>query len=316
VTNTSIYIDYKTNDDFRRAELYAGQLFVYSPCPSAVKLCEFARELIAEAFGSIDPLKAHEQTSIEDCATILAKLKPQFIHHPKSKEYLQGILSELGCDPTKTYFDVPRMRSAYPSDYLTSGIAYAFHAHRDTWYSAPFCQLNWWMPIYPVNAHNCMALHSNYWARGIRNSSETYNYYRWNQENRQSAAQHVKSDTRVQPRAQEPLELDPQIRLVCDVGGIFIFSAAHLHSTVPNTSGIARYSIDFRTVHLDDVWNRRGAANVDSACTGTTMRDYLRASDLTHLPQEAIKLYDDGTEIVGRLVYEPAPSGGNPCHTR
>ena len=108
-----------------------------------------ARELIQEAFGSIDPLKAHEQISIEECAAILAKLKPQFIHHPQSKEYIQGILSELGCDPSQTYFDVPRMRSAYPSDYLTSGIAYAFHPHRDTWYSAPFCQLNWWMPIFP-----------------------------------------------------------------------------------------------------------------------------------------------------------------------
>ena len=309
MTNTSIYIDYKADADFRRTELYAGQLFVYSPCPSAAKLCGLARELIQEAFGSIDPLKAHEQISIEECAAILAKLKPQFIHHPQSKEYIQGILSELGCDPSQTYFDVPRMRSAYPSDYLTSGIAYAFHPHRDTWYSAPFCQLNWWMPIFPVNAHNCMAIHPNYWARAIRNSSETYNYYRWNQENRASAAQHVKSDTRVQPRAQEPLELDPQIRLVCDVGGIFIFSAAHLHSTVPNTSGQARYSIDFRTVHLDDVWNRRGALNVDSACTGTTMRDYLRASDLTHLPQEAVELYDDGTEISGQLLYEPVSGG-------
>ena len=71
MTNTSIYINYKADDDFRRAELYAGQIFVYSPCPGAAKLCEFARELIEEAFGSVDPLKAHEQISIEDCAAIV-----------------------------------------------------------------------------------------------------------------------------------------------------------------------------------------------------------------------------------------------------
>jgi hypothetical protein len=300
----AIYFDAKADDNFRRKELYSGQLFVYSPCPSAKKLCEFARSMIESAFGSIDPRKAQDSIPMEECAGILAELKPKFIHHPTSKELLRGILSELGCDLTKTYFDVPRMRSAFPSDYLTSGIAYAFHPHRDTWYSAPFCQLNWWMPIYPISNENCMALHPHYWSRPVRNSSSGYNYYRWNEQSRKNAAQHIKSDTRVQPRAEEPLELNPQVRLVCDVGGIFIFSAAHLHSTVPNTSGLARYSIDFRTVHLDDVWNRTGAVNVDSACTGTTMRDYLRGSDLSHLPEEAIALYDDGTEIAGDLVYE------------
>ena len=47
---------------------------------------------------------------------------------------------------------------------------------------------------------------------------------------------------------------------------------------------------------------RHGAANVDSQSTGTTMRDYLRASDLTHLPEELIALYDDesskGAEVL------------------
>ena len=96
------------------------------------------------------------------------------------------------------------------------------------------------------------------------------------------------------------MELDPQVRLVCDVGGVYLFSAAQLHSTVPNTSSETRYSIDFRTVHLDDVWTRTGAPNIDSACTGTTMRDYLRGTDLSHLPREAIALYDGGALVEPR----------------
>ncbi|MGB9243855.1 MAG: hypothetical protein WCC03_10905, partial [Candidatus Acidiferrales bacterium] len=120
-----------------------------------------------------------------------------------------------------------------------------------------------------------------------------------------SASQHVKADTRVQPRAQATVQQDPQLRVVANVGGAMLFSAAHLHSTVPNTCGITRYSIDFRTVHLDDVWNKCGAPNVDSASTGTTMRDYLRATDFAHLPDEAIALYFDGTEA----GFVPSPSG-------
>jgi hypothetical protein len=85
-----------------------------------------------------------------------------------------------------------------------------------------------------------------------------------------------------------------------------IFSAAHLHSTVPNNSGRTRFSIDFRTVNLDDLEARRGAPNVDSECTGTTMREYLRVTDLAHVPDEIVEMYDDESarQIDGDLVFQ------------
>src|SRR5581483_4188163 len=300
----NIYCDSKLSDEKRRQALYEGSLFVYSPSPGALRLRDLARELIEEAFHPHDPLKVQESMPVEQCVEILAVLKPKFIHHPKAKECIQSVMEELGCDPGKTYFDVPRLRTAFPGNYLSSGIAYAFHPHRDTWYSAPFCQVNWWMPVYEIYPENCMAFHPRYWNEAVRNSSDTYNYYEWNRVNRKSAAQHIKTDTRVQPHALEPLELDPQIRLLPDVGGVLLFSGAQMHSTVPNSCGLTRYSLDFRTVHLDDVWNRRGAPKLDSRCTGTTMRDYLQGGDLSHIPQEAVALYDDGMEV--NYVLSPA----------
>jgi hypothetical protein len=290
----NILVDAKTTDDARRKELYKGSLFVQSPSPYALKLCQLAKEMIEEAFHPLDPLTLHETIPVECCVEKLAVLKPQFIHHAKSKEYIQGMLAEADCDLERTYFDVPRLRTAFPGDYLKSGIAYAFHPHRDTWYSAPFCQINWWMPVYPLTSDNCMAFHPHYWDHPVKNGSSTYNYQKWNLESRQNAAQHIKTDTRVQPKPEEPVQMEPQLRLVCEVGGPFLFSAAQLHSTVPNTSGHVRYSIDFRTVHLDDVLHHLGAPNIDSACTGTTMYDYLRGTDFSHLAAEALAMYDDG----------------------
>jgi len=287
----NIFVDSTMSDDSRRRALYGGSIFVHSPTENTLRLCRLAQELIEEAFHPFDPLRVSESLPAENCAEILAALKPKFIHHPQSKECIQGILAESGCDLEKTYFDVPRMRTAFPGNYLKSGIAYAFHPHRDTWYSAPMCQINWWMPVYELNGENCMALHPHYFGREIKNGSSQYDYQRWNQESRFNAAKHVKADTRVQPHAEEPIELDPQIRLVCPVGGAYKFSAAHLHSTVPNTSPVTRYSIDFRTVHVDDLVGQAGANNVDSACTGTTIGDYLRGTDLAHLPDEALALY-------------------------
>jgi hypothetical protein len=290
----TVFFDSEASDEGRRRLLYEGQLFVYSPTPGSLALVALARELISEAFGALEPETAQYQMPVEEYAAVLADLKPKFIHHPRAKPAIQQMLRELGCDLEKTYFDVPRLRTATSDDYLTTGIAYAFHPHRDTWYSAPQCQLNWWMPVYEIESGRSMALHPRYWAQGIRNSSHTYNYAEWNQKSRFKAEQHIKTDSRVQPRAEEPVEVDPQVRVVTPVGGLLIFSGAQLHSTVPNTTGRTRFSIDFRTVNLDDAVEMRGAPNVDSTCTGTTMNDYLRGTDLSHLPADLVARYEPG----------------------
>src|SRR5436305_1379341 len=126
----NIYVDSKMNEDTRRREIYSGAVIVHSPSPSALELCRLAQSMIEEAFRPFDPMKIHEHLPAEKCAEILAVLKPRFIHHPLSKQCIQGMLSEIGADLSQTYFDVPRMRTAFPGDYLKSGIAYAFHPHR------------------------------------------------------------------------------------------------------------------------------------------------------------------------------------------
>jgi hypothetical protein len=291
---TAVHYDSPLSDAERRARLYSGDLFVYGPTESSRKLVEFACEMAHEAFGLLDPRHAQHELPVERYAAILGVLKPAFIHHPRCKELLPAILRELGCDQQRTYFDVPRMRTATNGEYLKSGIAYAFHPHRDTWYSAPFCQLNFWIPMYPLSSDNCMAFHAEHWARPLRNSSAEYDYQEWNRTSRFVAVQQIGVDMRKQPEALEPVRANPQIRLLPPPGGIIVFSAAHLHSTVPNTSGHTRFSIDFRTVHLDDVIRQNGAPNIDSYCTGSTMSDYLRCTDLAHLPDEATAAYEAG----------------------
>lgn len=298
----AVYFDASASDDERRAGLYAGSIYINSATKSSLALVSLARHMLEEAFAPHDPRTIHRHLSAEQVAAILGTLKPRFVHHPECKTLIRDMMLENRVDIDKTYFDVPRMRSAYPSHFLSSGIAYAFHAHRDTWYSAPMCQINWWFPIYPIEAGNGMGFYPDYFDKPVKNNSEIYNYYEWNTKHRASAAQHVKSDTREQPKPQEKIN-PPSLCYVSPPGSAILFSGAQLHETIPNATDMARYSIDFRTVHLDDVIAHRGAPNIDSRCTGTTMRDYLRASDLQHIPEDVIKTYDDGTEAQSKILY-------------
>jgi hypothetical protein len=302
----TVYVDSTLTDDERRLALYEGSIFVFTPRPSTIALCDHMRSMIEAAFAPHDPRTVHDVLPVEETVNILAALKPAFIHHPETKVLLRAVLEDFGCNPEKLYFDVPRMRSAYPSDYLAAGIAYAFHAHRDTWYSAPYQQLNWWLPAYELLPDNGMAFHPRYFSEPVANNSEIYNYYQWNEQSRGSAASHIRSDTREQPKPQEEIDRRPQIKLLPPPGGLILFSGAQLHETVPNTTGIVRYSMDFRTVHADDLRHGVSAPNVDARCTGTTLRDYLRLSDLSRLPDELVNQYDDETSDRGMLVYAPS----------
>jgi hypothetical protein len=293
----TIYLDPAVNDEKRRLQLYSGDLFAFSAGESATKLAELARELSETAFAPHDPQVAQESMPAERYVEILAALKPKFIHHPRAKELIAGLLSELGCDIERTYFDVPRLRTMAHGEYLKAGLAYQFHAHRDTWFSAPHQQLNWWLPVYEIESENSMAFHPQYFDKPVRNSSAGYDYEEWSKTGRQQAAKQVQKETRKQPQAEEPLELDPDVRVVTPPGGTLIFSAAQLHSTVPNTTSRTRFSIDFRTVNLDDLIEGVAAPNVDSECTGTNLRDFLRASDLDPLPEEAVAAYDKRSTV-------------------
>jgi hypothetical protein len=301
----TIYVNSAHSDAERRERLYDGQIFVISPGPATIAFRDFARQMIEEAFAGEDPRRVQFRMPVEEFVSVFGPLKPRFIHHPESRQLIRAILREVGCDLETTYIDVPRLRAVTSDGYLTSGVGYAHHLHRDTWYSAPQCQLNWWMPLYNLESAQSMAFHPRYWSEAVPNGSENFNYYKWNSDGRKNAGQHIKSDTREQPKPLFPLDPKPEVRVVCEPGGLILFSAAQMHSTVPNTSGTTRFSIDFRTVNIDDAAKMRGAPNLDSDCTGTSLRDFVRGTDGAEVPASVLQAYETAVPEGAALVYTP-----------
>lgn len=75
---------------------------------------------------------------------------------------MRDIFEEMGSDLEKPEFDVPMIRSATSDNYLTTGMAYAWHRHQKTCYFVHSCQGNWWIPNYDVQLNNVMASHPQY----------------------------------------------------------------------------------------------------------------------------------------------------------
>ena len=259
--------------------------------------------MISDGFGKVAPERAQFEMPVEEFAGIIAKIKPAFTHHPDAKKHLRTMFEELGCDPDLTYFDVPKLRIVSTDGYLTAGMGYAYKAHRDIWYACPESQINWWTPIKPITERRGLAFYPSCFDKEVPNNSEDFDAYKWNAEGRKNAGKYIDSDPRPHPRFQgESLE-DPQI-LVGDPASLLVFSAQHLHATVPNDSGETRFSIDFRSVHRQDIVDHKGAHLSDNRSTGTTLRDFMRSTDHALFEDEVVATYDDGSEADGDLVFQ------------
>ncbi|NOY28841.1 MAG: hypothetical protein GXP28_01310 [Planctomycetes bacterium] len=285
---STIYFDSQHSESLRRENIFRGDIYVFSARPSTRAFVDFSRNLAIEAFAPHDPCAAQHHMQAEEFAAILSQLKPRFMHDPKVKEQMRAIFEEFGEDPEQTFFDVPRMRTMTHGDYLRTGIALAVPPHRDTWFAGHQSQLNWWFPVSGVEPENTMVFHPGYFDRGVDNVSDRYNHQQWMETSRAAAAQQIKTDTRPLPEIRQEIDTSSDFRIQCEEGGLLLFSASHLHSTSPNNTGKTRFSVDFRTVNLDDVVAGRGAPNVDNKSVGTTLSEYLRVSDSTPIPESVV----------------------------
>lgn len=285
------YLNSKFRDDERRRLLFKGDFFLFSGQPALRRLCEHAQAMIAAALPGSDPQKAQYAMRVEDFVAAVGPLKSRFTNDARTKELVREILQDCGLDLRQSYFDVPRLRVVTSDQFLTSGVGYAYKAHRDTWYSSPPAQINWWLPVFDLHVEQSLALYPYYWSRPIKNSSGEFDYDEWCRVGRQLATTQVGKDTRKHPLPLEEVNTSDEVRFICNSAEVILFSAGHLHATVPNTAGTTRFSIDFRTVHVDDLRDSSGAPNIDNASRGTTLRDFLRADDFSPLPAAMIESY-------------------------
>lgn len=291
---------------------YDGALIILPPTPESLALAGWARELVEEAFHPLDPTTAQHHMDVDRFVEIAGPLKPRFIHHPKTRQLQKAYLAALGYDSQRTYLDVPRMRVVTSNKFLQSGIGLNLPPHRDTWWSAPVQQIQFWGPLFPMSRHCSMEFFPYYHRMPMPNTSEEFNIYRWNSTGRKNAAQHRSGeDKRGIPRPTGEVEHPGTVQIVLPVGGMVLFSANEMHATTQNVTGKTRFSIDFRIVDVEHVRDGIGAIAVDNYSKGVALRDFRRISDEAEFPPEYIAKYDSGLDEAdpAALVFKPAGLG-------
>ena len=84
--------------------------------------------------------------------------------------------------------------------------------------------------------------------RAVPNTSAAFDYYQ-NNASRLTTATEVTREVQARPGAMDH-KPDHDLVVLPAPGEVLLFSGAQLHASIPNTSGRARYSVDFRTVDV------------------------------------------------------------------
>jgi hypothetical protein len=291
----TIFVDLDVPPEELRQTIYRGNLVVLTRLKAVADFVDYVREQLGDVFSPHDPEHAHEFFDKVEMAALLGSWKPRFIHSERSTNLVCAIIEEAGFTPDGTHFDLPKPRTSFPVGHLTTGVAFAFPWHRDVWYSAPAQQINWWLPIFEAREDNAMSFDLQSFDRAVVNSSSSFDYYQ-NNAHRLTTATQVNKERQSRPAALDYEPIDDLVVLP-PPGAVLMFSGAQLHTSTPNTSGRARFSVDFRTVDTSDLLAGRGAPLVDVECTGTAIRDFHNVADGSR--------YDELT--VTKLFGEPPP---------
>jgi hypothetical protein len=300
----NIIIDPEVSADELREQLYAGNLVILTRLRALSDFVDYTREELIDLFKPHDPEHAHEHIDPAEMASILGTWKPHFIHSEESRKLVRAIIKEAGFPAADTHYDLPKPRTSFPAGHLTTGIAFAFPWHRDVWYSAPAQQINWWLPVFPVRDDNAMSFDLQSFDREVPNSSDTFDYYQ-NNASRLTTATQVTRERQARPGA---IDHKPSQELVVlpAPGEVLLFSGAQLHASIPNTSGRARFSVDFRTVDVRDLMAGRGAPLADVHCTGTAIRDFLNVEDERSFDEETVARLFGAPPPDAMLVFDAA----------
>lgn len=266
------------NAAFRRS-IYEGAVVRLAPTSASRELVAAVLAAIEAELGDDGPIRLAQFRL--DAATFferVGRLRKAIYTGPRFQQLLRAVIASCGFNAARTAFDPIRLRTVASGGHANPLAAPVYLAHRDTWYAHSQALITWWVPLHDLAAAETFEFCPDDFARAVANDSERFDHDAWTAagpdlkigwQNRQDGA-----------RAAYPglIGAPPPGRRVgfsCRAGEILLFAGAQFHQTLPQASGQTRFSLDFRTVHLDDHAQGLGAPNVDNRSTGSALRDYV-----------------------------------------
>lgn len=259
-----------------RAEIYRGGLHKLAASDLSRRLIELVGEEAEKSFGK-DFRRAQFRLDSKEFFAKTVLVKKSVFESTAIADTAFALIESHGFALAENALEPPRVRFIEHDGHRNPAAAVAYKPHRDTWYANSCSQINWWIPLHDVSEEETFCFFPKLFDQPVANSSANFDFEVWNREVGFGRSHNSKSE--LYPLPLENLDNAESFQFKLAAGEVLLFSAAHLHQTLPNRSGLTRVSVDFRTVHLADHEQAAGAPNVDNQSRGSALSTYFRRAE-------------------------------------
>jgi len=276
--------NYPLNEQPRNQQVFNGQLLVFRQVPAMLELIAYTDQLLRQHLNDRDPISAQRVLTPQQYLQLMGEAQYHFRTSDAPKRLFFAALKQVGVDANLTYWDHFPLRVVPCDSSHDGGLRAGINHHRDTWGSNIQAQVNWWAPVYPITADRTITFYPDYWHRPIANTTATWSFRDYLNKRRHTPKERA-VDYPSAPQPSEVVNESGAVQIVIEPGDLLCFSSAHMHASTPNTSDATRFSIEMRTINIDDILANRGAPNIDNAGTPAMYDWFRRISDGAPLSQ-------------------------------
>ncbi len=255
-------------------DLFDGALIVVRDLAPLSDMVRRARTIVEAVFESNDPVSMEARLPPEQFTKTARSARRKVDNDPEIHRAWTGVLAALGFGADATYGDRMRLRIVPSRRQAHSTSAMPLAAHRDSWGAGIMAQVNWWLPLYPISGTRTMLVWPDLFRTPVANTSKD-----WDLDEAIAARKSGRTDVALLPITRAQPKADQAVAVEIEPGEMLAFSAAHLHGSVTDDSGLTRLGLDTRTLWQNDLAAGRGAPNVDGQTRQVQWTWFKRLSD-------------------------------------
>lgn len=254
-----------------KKRIFEGKVIIFKKSPAILQIKKIYRHHFKEFFPEKISLMS---PNINDQNKKMLSLQKKIKSCNLIKIEFLRFLENLNFDTSDIYCDKITLRYSPKIKELNFGSLRPIGAHRDTWASNIYHQINWWFPLQDVKEDSSIFIVPEYFKKKIYNNSNLWNFDKFKRS----------PETLSSPIAKTQIAESKKIKFNLEFGEVLCFSGNHLHGS--SVGSKSRLNLETRTISAKDPKNYQIPKNIDSENTDIKYSWFRSLTDGSNYPVE------------------------------
>ncbi len=229
-----------TGDIFKK-NIFKGKIIIIKKSTEIFKILEITERFFEDFFNIRITNSKKTHMEYDDQTHLFFMILQNKIKHSKLiKKYFADFLLKIGLKIENIFMDYLTLRFSPGGGRRHVGTLVPTPAHRDTWASNIFNQINFWFPVHNVSYKNSIFLVPKYFDKKVNNNSDSWCFSSFKD----------KKNCLSTPVTNVSFDKEEILNIKLSKGEVLCFSGHHLHGSILGNHD--RLNIETRTVSEND----------------------------------------------------------------